>query len=314
MLNTFVYDKYTKRAQLNHSLVSSNHRIWIDVYNPTNEELKLIKNLFNFDNKIIENYRDYSVRPSIQQFSNNIASTLYGVGIQKGILLPSEIIFVLGRNYIITMHKDEFKQIDSLIKDQEELNYVLKEGIDYLFYYLSDQIIDNYFPSLDRIDEELDVLEAEALGNKQTDVLKRLFKIKSQFLDLKNVVYPQRDKLSQLSKLENKYVSKEVLEGFRETYDHMLLVTDLMEVHRETISNIMELHLSVTSNRLNENMKVLTIIATMFMPITFIASVYGMNFKSLPLAEHGYGFWILLGIMFLVFLIMLSYFRRKFFK
>jgi len=310
MINVFYYDKYVKRGHLSSTLLENKHRVWVDLYDPSRDELKHVFNLFNLDNKIIEDYKDKTIRPKIREYKDYTFAMIYSIQLDKNTLNSKEVIFVIGRNYLISIHRDNLQLANSLIHNMERLNYALKSGVDYLFYELTDQVVDSYFPVLETIDDELEDLENNALKNDRTDVLRRLFKIKSQFLRLRNVVYPQREALSLICRNEYKHLSKDVRELFREIDEHMILITDLMEVHRETTSNIMELHLSVTSNKLNENIKVLTIIATMFMPITFIASLYGMNLK-LPIDEHRYAFFIIVGIMLIIFCSMLFYFNRK---
>ena len=142
-------------------------------------------------------------------------------------------------------------------------------------------------------------------------VLERLFKIKRKLLKFRKVIYPQREAINNLSLSMYKNLSKESIFLFKDIYDDMLIITDLVEDLRETISSILEVHLSVTSNRLNEIMKVLTIISTIFIPLTLIASIYGMNFKFMPELEWKYGYHWALGVMGLVFIFMLIYLKRK---
>jgi len=128
---------------------------------------------------------------------------------------------------------------------------------------------------------------------------------------MRKVIYPQREAINNLSLSMYKNLSKESIFLFKDIYDDMLIITDLVEDLRETISSILEVHLSVTSNRLNEIMKVLTIISTIFIPLTLIASIYGMNFKFMPELEWKYGYHWALGVMGLVFIFMLIYLKRK---
>lgn len=191
-----------------------------------------------------------------------------------------------------------------------------KTGTDFLAYALIDAVIDSYFPVAERFSDELDALEDRVAGGRDASVIRQLHQIRNDLLLLRRAVRPHRDAVNELIRDEHPLIDKETRVFLRDCYDHTVQLIDLLEVYREMCGDLRDFYVSVVSNRLNEIMKVLTIIATIFIPLGFIASVYGMNFDTnqpgnMPELHWKYGYVFALGVMAAVAGGLLLFFRRK---
>ena len=174
-----------------------------------------------------------------------------------------------------------------------------------------DLIVDNYFPVLENIGEQMERVEAELLKSSQRKELGDLYQLKQEIIVIRQAVWPLRDMIGTFMKSEHHDISSEVHEYLRDVYDHMLQVLEAVEIFREMASDMLGLYMSTNSQRLNEIMKVLTMFAAIFIPLTFIAGLYGMNFRSLPLLESEAGVFVVWGIMASLVIAMLIYFKVK---
>src|SRR3989344_2548044 len=257
-------------------------KTWVDVTNPSREELRKIKEFFNLHKNTIDDCSLVGNRPKVSQIGDYTLIIFYALSKEFNM---HEVCFVFGRNFLLSFHKDK---IDGFEKINE-----------------------NYFSVLENLEYKLDDLENKALKNPEPAVLEELFKTKRKLLKVRKVIYPQREAINNLYVTSYKNLSKDSMSYFRDIHDDLLIITDLVEDFRETISSILEVHLSVTSNKLNEIMKVLTIFATVLMPLTLIASIYGMNFDFMPELKWRYGYFYILGFMVFVLVITVLFLKKK---
>jgi magnesium transporter len=186
-----------------------------------------------------------------------------------------------------------------------------RSGPDYLLYSLLDAVVDHYFIVLERMGEKLEDLEAEITGTPSEHLLKNLYALKQELVFMRKSVWPLREIVSGLEREETVLIKKEIRKYIRDIYDHTIQVIDTTESFRDSTGSLLDLYLSTVSNRTNDVMKVLTMISTIFMPLTFIAGVYGMNFEHMPELGWRYGYFVVLGLMIISIIIMLMWFRRK---
>jgi magnesium transporter len=184
-------------------------------------------------------------------------------------------------------------------------------GADYLAYSLMDAIVDNYFVVLEATEERIEVLEEEVMVSPSAETVRKLHKLKRDMIFLRKVVWPLREVLAAMTRRESKLISDQVALYLRDVYDHVIQVIDIIEVSRDILSGMLDIYLSSMSNRLNEVMKFLTVIGTIFMPLTFLVGVYGMNFKYLPELEWHYGYYAVWIFMLALSVAMILYFKRK---
>ncbi len=188
---------------------------------------------------------------------------------------------------------------------------IRKMGPDYLAYALVDLIVDNYFVVLERLGEEIELIEDRVVSDPAPETLRAIHKLKSDMIFLRKSVWPLREVVSGLERGESPLIAESTGIYLRDVYDHTIQVIDTIETFRDVLSGMLDIYLSSVNNRLNSVMKVLTIIATIFMPLTFIAGMYGMNFKYMPELEWQWGYPVVIAVMLVVATSMLVIFRRK---
>jgi magnesium transporter len=224
-----------------------------------------------------------------------------------------QVSMILGKNYVISFQEnvggDVFDHIRDRIRNSK--GKIRKMSADYLVYSLIDAIVDNYFVVLERLTERIEALEDELITEPTSQTLQEVHKLKRELLFLRKSIWPLRELVSKLEKTETNLIKKATLPYLRDIYDHTIQVIDTVETSRDVISYMLEIYLSSISNKLNSIMKVLTVIATIFMPLTFIVGLYGMNFHYMPELQWKYGYLAVLIMMAVIAVGMLYYFKKK---
>jgi magnesium transporter len=223
-----------------------------------------------------------------------------------------QVSLIVGPNVLFTFLEDPGDVFDPVRKRiRENRGRVRKNGADYLAYALIDVIVDNYFAVLERFGDLTEDLEQDVMGSPTTETLQSIQHMKRAMIQVRRAIWPLRDVVSVLLRGDSPLIKKTTAVYLRDVYDHVVRVVDIVETHREMLAGLMDIYLSNVSNRMNQVMKVLTVIATIFIPLTFIAGVYGMNFTNIPELHWRYGYWYAWCVMLVVGLVMLLYFRRK---
>jgi magnesium transporter len=220
--------------------------------------------------------------------------------------------FIVGPNYVISFQEkvgDFFEGVRDRLRSAK--GRLRKCGTDYLFYALIDAIVDSYFIILEKLGEKIEALEERLLESAEPESLQTIHALKREMIRLRKSVWPLREVISSLRKGESKLVKKSTEVFFRDVYDHTIQVVDTIESYRDLISGMHDLYLSNVSNKMNEIMKVLTIIATIFIPLTFIAGIYGMNFEYIPELKFHWGYFVVWIIMIIIGAGMAVFFRKK---
>jgi len=228
-------------------------------------------------------------------------------------VVPEQVSLVVGQNFLLSFQEGIRGDVFQPIRDQLRTGRgtIRKRGVDYLAYSLLDALVDGYFVILEKLGERIDNLEEELIASPRREIMEQLYQLKRELLFLHKAVWPLREVLAALERRESPIIHETTAPYLRDVYDHVVQVIDSVEIYRDMLSTMLDLYLSSVSFRLNEVMKVLTIIATIFMPLTFIAGVYGMNFKYLPELEWRYGYFAALTLMAAIAVGMLFYFKRK---
>jgi magnesium transporter len=227
-------------------------------------------------------------------------------------LMMGQISLILKGKWVISFEENDGAVFNTL-KDRIRAGKgkLRKEGNDYLAYCLIDVTADHYFNVLERLGERIELLQEELITNPSQTTLQQIHRLKRQMILFRRAVWPLRETVGNLLRGESDAIHKSTLIYLRDVYDHLIHVIDSVEIYRDMLGGMMDLYLSSLSNRMNEIMKVLTVIATVFMPLTFIAGVYGMNFKYMPELQWHWGYPAVLLLMATVVVYMLSYFYRK---
>lgn len=277
--------------------------------------LEKLGNCFGLHPLIMEDVLNTDQRPKIEDFGNYVYIVLKMLNYndKKNEIVSEQISLVLGHNFVISFQEgikgDVFNPIRERIRGAK--GRIRKMGADYLAYNLLDIVVDNYFIILERLGEDIESLEEELVKNPVKHTLQKIHFLKREMIFLRKAVWPLREVASALERGESFLITDNTRIYLRDVYDHTIQVIDNIEIFREMLSGMLDIYLSSISNRLNEVMKVLTIIATIFMPLTFIAGIYGMNFRYMPELEWRLGYFVILFIMAAVGGIMLIYFKKR---
>jgi len=288
---------------------------WINV-----NGLQQVKNLeklgecFHIHPLVLEDILDLEQRPKIEDYDDYLYIVLKTLSLSpeaEGIQ-SEQVSLILGPNYVISCHEgdgDLFAPIrERLLQGKGRLR---KMGADYLAYSLVDLIVDNYFVKLETFSDRVEFLEDEVVVRPSPETLREVHRFKNDMIMLRKTLWPLREVIARLERRESPLISDNLTIYFKDVYDHTIIAIEEVETYRDILSGMLDIYLSSMSNRLNEIMKVLTIIATIFMPLTFITSLYGMNFKNMPELSWQYGYFGVLGAIVVIALSMLWYFRKR---
>ncbi|MDG0974734.1 MAG: magnesium/cobalt transporter CorA [Crocinitomicaceae bacterium] len=252
-------------------------------------------------------------RPKLDEFDDYLHLVLKMVMLEGGTYMSFEqTTFILKDGLLITFQEKSGDVFDHVRKRLEEgKGQIRMRSADYLMYALVDAVVDHYFVILEEVGERLDELEVEMLDNPSEKILAKLHGIRREALQLRRSVYPLREVVSQLSKIEKSLIHPETKLFLRDLYDHTIQAIETIEVFRDMASGMLDLYMNSISNKMNNVMKVLTVISTIFIPLTFIAGIYGMNFKYMPELAFSWAYPIVMLFMFIIAAGMVIYFRRK---
>ncbi|PKP25806.1 MAG: magnesium and cobalt transport protein CorA [Bacteroidetes bacterium HGW-Bacteroidetes-2] len=253
-------------------------------------------------------------RPKIEEHSGylHIVLKMFMLDPTDDTIEEEQLSFILKGNILITFQERTGDVFDSVRKRLKEgKGFIRKRGTDYLLYALLDSVVDNYFIILETFGEKLEQVETALLENPDKNTLNKLHLLRRETLNLRRSIYPLREVVSRFEKMEEPFINPEIKVFIRDLYDHTIQVIETIEVFRDMASGLLDLYMNSVSNKMNEIMKVLTIMASIFIPLTFIAGVYGMNFENMPELNYKYGYYIVWIIMLLLIVGMLFYFKKK---
>lgn len=286
---------------------------WINIDDEIDQEtLEKINKDFEINHLITEDIRDSNKRAKIEDFEDYLYIIAKMIYYADNELVFEHMNFIMGKNYVISFGAFKGDVFDSL-RDRimKSSSRVRARGSDFLMYAILDTIIDGYFDVLDIITEKIDDLEESILQSTSREELDEIRKIKNDLIYIYKYSWPLREVLSRMEKESSILIRPETDPYIRNIYDHIVQVIETTETHRELLSGLTEIYISNTSNRLNEVMKVLTIISTIFIPLTFISGVYGMNFHYMPELASKWGYPIVLTVMVILVGVMIMFFKRK---
>jgi len=276
--------------------------------------LEKLGDCFGLHRLVLEDILNTDQRPKAEDYGEYLYIVLKMLTNGKdNEIVTEQLSIIVGANFVLSFQEglegDVFNQIRDRIRTGK--GRIRKMGADYLAYALIDSIVDNYFVILEKFGEKIETLETELIENPTQKTVQRIYQLKRELIFLHNAVWPLREAVSSLGKLESPLIGEATTPYLRDVYDHVIHVIDSVDIYREMISGMLDMYLSSVSYRLNEVMKVLTVISLIFMPLTFIAGVYGMNFKYMPELEWKYGYYLIWLVMAGIVAGMVIYFRRK---
>lgn len=279
------------------------------------EVIERLGSHFKLHPLILEDILNTAERPKIEDYGDYLFAVLkVFLGNQAGSREERivQVSIILGQNYVLSF-QEKTNPIFDAVKDRlrRGKGRLRRSGADYLAYALIDSIVDSYFAVLERFGDEIESLEEELVADPKREILRRIHGLKSEMIFLRRSIWPLREVVNTMERLETPLITASTDIFLRDVYDHTIQVIDSLETSRDILSGMVETYLSSVSNRMNEVMKVLTIIATIFIPLTFLAGVYGMNFKFMPELGWRYGYFIVWGVMVAAAVAMIVFFKRK---
>lgn len=290
------------------------HVLWINIKGLHNIELiNEICNYYEIHNLTVEDILNTALRPKVEDFEKYIFIAMQSLSVDESACMTSELVsIILKSNCVLTFQEGGeklFTDIRNRIRSGK--GRIRKRGTDYLAYAVIDAVIDRYFIVFEKIAEQMETIETELLENATHETLKKIQDLKNCSLHLRKSVWPVREMMRYLISEDIQMIKEINIPFFRDVNDHVIQIIDIIESIKEMLTGMHDMYLSSISNKMNEIMKVLTIIATIFIPLTFLAGIYGMNFKYMPELEWKWAYFGILGIMILIGGIMIAFFKKK---
>lgn len=288
--------------------------VWVDVEKPTQDDMHLLQEHFAFHPLAIEDCFTTIQRPKIDRYEKYLFIVLHAalLAAHKDKATSLELDSFLGENYVVTVHLKPIRSVDSTWERCLKNAGIMLRGSAYLFYFLADALVDNYFPILEKMDTDVQAAEDCIFKDANAEVLGKIFYLKENVLMLRRIIGPQRETMNFIARGGYEpLIPSDLSIYFRDVSDLLARISDNLDTYRDMLTSALDGYLSVTSNKLNEIMKVLTIIATIMMPLTLITGIYGMNFRFMPEIDWKYGYFAIVGVMLSIGGGMLLFFKRK---
>jgi magnesium transporter len=278
------------------------------------EVMESVGNEFKLDMMVMEDIVNTNHRPKADEFEDYLFVTLKTLNFsqKKKEVDVEQISLVLGTDWLLTFQEgdaDTFSLIKERIRSSK--GHITQRSVDFLFYRLIDTVVDNYFLTMDAVSEAIEELEDKLIADPDENLHHKIYNLKKKIAVIKKAIVPLRDAISTIIKCDYNYISESTKKYFSDVYEHLIHVIESINAQHEMLNDFLNMYLSGLSNKMNEVMQVLTIFASIFIPLTFIAGVYGMNFKYMPELHNPYGYYITWGVMIGLAVALLLYFRKK---
>jgi magnesium transporter len=317
------YDRYNSNHPEDAFNFENEEKItWININGLSNtEEIEKIGKYYGLHPLMLEDVVNTNQRPKIDEYQDYIFLVVKMLYFDKDAsdalngnnLVNEHITIAVGKDYVLTFQEADGDVFDA-VRDRitNAKGRIRNNGPDYLLYALLDAIIDQYFEVADGIGDKIELLEDELFqAQPSDDITFEIQELKRTILRIRRAVFPLREVISRLEKQDSELIEEKTRNYLRDLYDHIIQVSENIDIYREMTWGLMDMYMTTISNKMNEVMKVLTIMASIFIPLTFIAGIYGMNFEYIPELQWEYSYFVLWGIMIIIFLSMLYYFRKK---
>jgi magnesium transporter len=288
--------------------IAQKSAVWLDVFEPNDEDLEWLARAYAFHPLTLEDCRHFNQRAKVETYDGYLFLSLTTSDRTDGHVHPHEVEAFLGSDFLVTVHREPISAIDAA--HEHCGTFHLTAQADMVLYLISDHMVDEYFPLLDQIEDEIDTLEDEILENATQETLARIYDLKRQLVLLRKISSPMRDVMNALAGTRFPFIDPSTTLYFRSTYDHLTRIYDLIETSRDLLGNALDAYLSSVSNRLSEIMKRLTLFTTVFMPISFLVGFGGMNFTQMPF-DNPFAFTILVTLLVVTPITMLVWFWRS---
>ena len=288
--------------------------LWVDMEDVKNEDGEFLSNVFCFHPLAVADCISKNIHPpKIDDFGDYLFIIVHGINyhIESEVVETTELALFLGKNYVVTSHDIPMRSVSSVLERIQKDGRPMRKGADFLAHDLIDALVDNFMPTIEEMDDKNEQLEAEVLHEPNRETLMSIMHLKRSILALTRVTLPQREIMNGLSRGDYPFISERAQIYYRNIYDHLVRIEMLTLGLRDMTESVLSTYLSSVSNRMNEVMKVLTLIATIFIPLTFIVGIYGMNFANMPELEWRYGYFVILIVVAVIGVSLAVYFKRR---
>lgn len=294
--------------------------VWVDLQGETEEHLAEAKdvllNVFKFHYLTVEDCVETRNQPKIESFEDYIYFIVHGIKPNEtnpSNFVTKELDGYLGPNFVVTFHVLRFRSIKAVKQKIRSSTFVCKRGAAYLLHHILDELVDLYMPIVDEFDEAINQLEDRVMDMRRTNnsVLGDVMDIRRSVARLRRISSRQLEVLYRMSHGEFPVIPSHVLPFFRDVHDHLLRISDLAEGYRDLVSGLFDIHFAVVGNRTNDVMKTLAVLSAIILPLSLIAGIYGMNFENMPELKTEHGYFLTIGTMALLTIILLIYFWRR---
>ena len=293
---------------------SSQGLLWVDINNTTEQDGEYLESVFGFHHLAIEDCVSPRIHtPKIDDFDKYLFIVVHGINYasESELVETVELAILLGPNFVVTNHNFPVLGVDEIMQRVEDDGRPLKRGADFLAHSLIDVMVDNVLPTIDKMDEVAIEIEDDVVRHPQQSTMEAILKLKRSIQRINRVMGPQREVVNRLSRGEFKIISAESQIFFRDIYDHIVRVNDLNQNNKDTAEGLLATYLSSMANRQNETMKVLSMVATIFLPLALLAGIYGMNFENMPELAWSWGYYAVIGFIILVIVVAVYLFWAK---
>lgn len=282
---------------------------WVDFDRPTDEEIKLLSTHFHFHPLAVEDCLHLLQRPKLDHYGDVHFFVLHVL--KTDTLEFQELDMFLSKQFLVTFHLGEVAELQDAVSKWLGASGAAQQGSVYAAHTVIDQVVDNYFPAVYKIEDELFDLENSRETHSDNKMMEQVFEIRGQLIKLRRTVFPMRDLLYRVVNSERIHGVEPFRAYFTDIHDHLLKLSDIIESNKDLTADMRDSYLSYNSYRMNTIMKTLTVITTIFMPLTFLAGIYGMNFRFMPELGWRYGYFTVLSVMVIIGGGMFVWFKRK---
>ncbi len=290
-----------------------NSILWVDLFNPTDEESYILTHDFNFHPLSIEDVLSEESRPKVDEYEEYLFVIFQSVGRPGGEdeLQVDDIGIFLSRNAVVTVHRHQIDILNTLFRKFQRDDRIVARGTSFLFHAILDYLVDTYNKPLDIIEAETDKIEDDIFLEPESEIIKRIFNIRRDTLDFKRIMAPLREVIYQMTTGKLSLISEKAEVYFADIHDHLSRMMDECDSNRDILNSALEVYFSSISERTNQIIKFLTIFTAILLPPSFLASLYGMNFERMPLLQTDHGYLIIWGLIIVVVVVLLVFFKKR---
>ena len=312
--DTAVHEQKVGTAEEALSLIKDNQITWININGLNNiEEIRKIGNYTQLNNLLLEDVLDTQHRPKVELLDEHLLVIIKMLYYQNGELIAEHLALLLGENYLISFQESEggdvFEPIRKLLQEPESL--LRRSSVDYLLFGLLDSIVDNYLDIVDRVSDTIEAIEDEIIAHPREDMISEIQLLKKKATFLQKSITPARGVISRIERNNHSLIQGSCKPYFRDLHDHIIQIAETLASYRDILWGLTDTYMGAMSNRMNNIMRLLTLISTIFIPLTFIVGVYGMNFEHMPELHYKWAYPACWGVMLVITIGMIIYFRRK---